>query len=275
MDTSEDRLKNYEGWLREAQGLSRSTIASYMSHARVLETVRSSLGRDEIDLDVIVKAIEQYSMDSTKSQFRVGIRKYLSFLGLKDLIDSVKVSAARYELEWWWSVEDVKKIFNACRRDVELVIVSFAYLQAMRRSEITSVRVSDIDLKNEIVRVRAAKKSGLHFIPKQLYRGGEWWPDQVALLERHISENGMRGDDRVVPYSKENLNYIFRGIVRRAGVRPAGLHMLRHSRAAHLRSSGVPIDVLSRFLGHVNIATTMIYAHIGPEELLKSIPPPA
>jgi intein/homing endonuclease len=47
-----------------------------------------------------------------------------------------------------------------------------------------------------------------------------------------------------------------------------------NSRVAHLRLKGVPLDVLSKFLGHEKLDTTMIYAHIGPPVIQKEIPPP-
>jgi site-specific recombinase XerD len=61
---------------------------------------------------------------------------------------------------------------------------------------------------------------------------------------------------------------------RRAGVREAGIHALRHARAAHLRMRGVSLDVLSKWLGHEGINVTMIYAHIGPQTFTKEILPP-
>ncbi|MCS7118268.1 MAG: site-specific integrase [Thaumarchaeota archaeon] len=271
---SEARLQEYKNWLKHVQGLSDVTISTYVSIARTLELTMSKLGKDRIDREVIIRALEQYDNPVTKGQLSVSFRKYLTFLGEEALAKELRLPQPRKELEWWWSVDEVKRIFAACETDRELVIVSFAYLQAMRRVEISKVRVSDLDLEQAIVRVRAAKKRGVQFIIKELYRGGEWYPDQVELLKRYIKENNFTGEDRIVPFTTVYLNYIFRRIVKRAGVRPAGLHMLRHARAAHLRERGVPIDALARFLGHTNINTTMIYAHIGPEALRKEIPAP-
>lgn len=42
-------------------------------------------------------------------------------------------------------------------------------------------------------------------------------------------------------------------------------HMLRHTRAMHLYRQGMPIHLLSEFLGHVNFETTKIYAHADTE----------
>ena len=37
-------------------------------------------------------------------------------------------------------------------------------------------------------------------------------------------------------------------------------HSFRHSIAMHMLESGIPLPVIKTFLGHVSIATTMIYA---------------
>ena len=42
-------------------------------------------------------------------------------------------------------------------------------------------------------------------------------------------------------------------------------HTLRHSYARHLLVSGIPINYLSRCLGHSSIQTTLIYLELVPD----------
>jgi site-specific recombinase XerD len=42
-------------------------------------------------------------------------------------------------------------------------------------------------------------------------------------------------------------------------------HMLRHTRAMHLYREGLPIMLLSEYLGHVNVETTKVYAYADTE----------
>ena len=49
------------------------------------------------------------------------------------------------------------------------------------------------------------------------------------------------------------------------------LHDLRHTFASHLAMAGTPIPVIKEFLGHSDIATTMIYAHLSPERHLAEV----
>ena len=47
--------------------------------------------------------------------------------------------------------------------------------------------------------------------------------------------------------------------------RKVGTHTLRHSYARHLLVNGVPINYLSRWLGHSSIQTTLIYLELVPD----------
>ena len=42
-------------------------------------------------------------------------------------------------------------------------------------------------------------------------------------------------------------------------------HMFRHSRALHLYRKGVPLPLISEWLGHSNVETTLIYAYADTE----------
>ena len=42
-------------------------------------------------------------------------------------------------------------------------------------------------------------------------------------------------------------------------------HNLRHSHARHLLVNGIPINYLSRWLGHSSILTTLIYLELVPD----------
>ena len=49
-------------------------------------------------------------------------------------------------------------------------------------------------------------------------------------------------------------------------------HGLRHCHAAELAAEGVPVNVISRQLGHNSIATTAKYLdHIAPQQVIETI----
>jgi integrase len=48
--------------------------------------------------------------------------------------------------------------------------------------------------------------------------------------------------------------------------RPVHPHMLRHSFASRLRENGAPLELIQEALGHANISTTLIYAHLSTKK---------
>ena len=55
-------------------------------------------------------------------------------------------------------------------------------------------------------------------------------------------------------------------IVKPSGLARFSLHTLRHTFASHLVMKGVSIYKVSQWLGHRSVNTTMIYAHLGPQD---------
>ena len=56
--------------------------------------------------------------------------------------------------------------------------------------------------------------------------------------------------------------------------REVGTHTFRHSYARHLLMNGIPINFLSRWLGHSSVQTTLIYLELVPDPpgSLASVP---
>ena len=56
--------------------------------------------------------------------------------------------------------------------------------------------------------------------------------------------------------------------------RSVGTHTLRHSFARHMLLNGVPVNYLSRLLGHGQIQTTLVYQELTPDSSgsLNSVP---
>jgi integrase/recombinase XerD len=100
----------------------------------------------------------------------------------------------------------------------------------------------DTDLKRSVARLAEKRRGEMLFGP----RGGEWTTQEVRRRLRALAEAA--------------------GLNRR--VTP---HMLRHTSATLLLESGVDLRFLQRLLGHENIATTAIYAHVGDAGLMRAL----
>ena len=60
-------------------------------------------------------------------------------------------------------------------------------------------------------------------------------------------------------------------LIRQTRIAPASLHDFRHTFASHLAMAGVPLPTIQQLLGHKDIQTVMIYAHLSPGHLHQSV----
>lgn len=91
------------------------------------------------------------------------------------------------------------------------------------------------------------------------------------IIEKY---KGMSGDDRIflVP-SNSCCNEKLKKIGKQCGIKTRlTYHVSRHSAATTiLLSHGVPIETVSRILGHTNIKTTQIYARITNQKISRDM----
>lgn len=72
-------------------------------------------------------------------------------------------------------------------------------------------------------------------------------------------------------FSLDSLtNYYRTRVARKVGL-DSFIHKLRHTFASHLVQNRVDLYTVSKLLGHKNILTTQIYAHLIPDTLQSAV----
>jgi integrase/recombinase XerD len=103
----------------------------------------------------------------------------------------------------------------------------------------------------------------------------------VQLLRVHIQENRLVGPEqfdkplfqnaRKQRLSRSGIRYILQKYLAKARNKRPSLnrkvspHTLRHTKGMHLLQSGISLDMIRDFLGHVDVKTTQIYARANLE----------
>jgi site-specific recombinase XerD len=95
-------------------------------------------------------------------------------------------------------------------------------------------------------------------------------PEAIALIEKYRDEDR----DTLFPWqSAAMVQANMKGLRVMAGIKePMTYHSGRHSFASLITlEEGVPIETISRMLGHSNIQTTQVYARVTPKKLFEDM----
>lgn len=97
--------------------------------------------------------------------------------------------------------------------------------------------------------------------------------DLREALAAHIDARRFKPDSYLFtkprsrePITRSSIKRAYRRVSELARLRPLRLHDMRHTFASQLVLKGVPLTVVRDLMGHADIATTMIYAHLRPDE---------
>jgi tyrosine recombinase XerC len=155
-------------------------------------------------------------------------------------------------------------------------VLELLYATGIRVGELCGLRLGDVDLAADTVRVlgKGAKQRVVPF--------GE--PARVALLDYLAGGRSAMLPERGAPADREALFFNrrrkpmtqrdVRGMLERyraAAGAPAGTspHTLRHSFATHLLEGGADLRAVQELLGHVALTTTQTYTHVSNERLRR------
>ena len=163
------------------------------------------------------------------------------------------------------SKDEVKRLLNAITNDKSKLMVSLMYACGFRVSELTNLKLRDLDFNEKIGYVRQAKgkKDRIFNIPTFLFK----------QLQEHVGKQKEGEYLFVGPkgrLSSRNIEKIVRNTGRKAEInKDVHCHTLRHSFATHLLEDGVDIRKIQELLGHADLSTTQIYTHVSSEQLKK------
>lgn len=149
----------------------------------------------------------------------------------------------------------------------DLAIFEVLYGCGVRVSELTSLDVGDVDLRERWLRVRGKGRK-----ERQVPFGSK----AAAALERHLAaRRAAEGEQAVfVNYRGRRLTAAsVRRIVKfyarfLAGDSSIHPHSLRHAYATHLLSDGADLRAIQELLGHASLSTTQKYTQVSLTDLM-------
>jgi integrase/recombinase XerD len=280
-------IESFLAFLATDKGFSKNTIAAYRNDLSqfsifVEQQIGTTVDRETV-LSFVLELKEKRYAATTIARKIAAIRSYFHYCASQGLmrddptedLDSPKIGRS---LPRAISVEDVDRLLAATTQDAhpeglrDCAMLGLLYGTGMRVTELVSLDVDDINLqpghvrcagragRERIIPVGYDKMSAvecyLHEARPHLLRR----PEQSALFLNHRGER----------LTRQGFWLIIKGYAKRAGIDPSITpHVLRHSFATHLITSGAELKAVQEILGHASISSTQVYTQMNPERLRR------
>jgi len=171
------------------------------------------------------------------------------------------------------TLEECDRLMQAASPEYYPILFTFLN-SGMRKAELENLRWEDVDFHRRQILVRGKEdwkpKTGERDIPMcdDLY-------DLLADLKQSRGKQKrtdyvfrVRGSGRSHNWLREEL---LKTVARAQIDDLTRVHTLRHTFASHLVMNGVDLPTVGKLMGHSDVETTMIYAHLAPEHLTGAV----
>lgn len=166
--------------------------------------------------------------------------------------------------------EEVERLIRKAPTYKTKLILSLLYSSGLRVSELCSLKIEDIDFQKNYGIVRNGKggKDRIFILAPKLSK------ELIGYLDDRKESYLFLANGKDAPQTIRSIQKCVDKAKEHAGITKKGsCHTFRHSFATHLLEQGTDIRIIQELLGHSSISTTMIYAHVSPEQIKKVISP--
>ena len=286
-------IKRFLIYLRLEQSLSDNSIAAYTHDIELFMQYLKSINHSMLLKDIDQENIENFLAHlyelglSANSQARIlsGIKKFYAYL-IQEKIIEINPTQLISSPSIGRHIPDVLTYQEICSMidNIDLsqpfghrnkAILEVMYGCGLRVSEVISLKISNIYIDDEFIRV-FGKGDKERLIPISqsiiktlyLYIDGERKSQNINYKHSDTVFINRRG----AGLSRQMIFLIIKDLAEKAGIKKnIGPHTIRHSFATHLLEGGADLRAVQQMLGHSSISTTEIYTHISDQYLREVI----
>lgn len=233
---------------------------------------------------------------STRNHRLAGVRAFFDYAAKVDpstviyfseICKVPKKNAIKSEVVEFMSEEAIKALLETpdpmTKKGLrDRFILLLMYDTAARVQEIVNLRLCDVKKGKTPTVTLFGKGSKIRTVPmmKQTLEYFEYYKKLFHSGSNEYSEHylfytSMHGEQRPIYDSTVRRIVYACGHAARENCSevPENIHphMIRHSRAMHLYQHGMDLPLISQWLGHAHIETTLVYAHADTEQKRKAI----
>ncbi len=281
-----EKKEEFLTYLQIERNLSENTLRSYDNDLQQFITFWKQLSPDDKLHLSFRRAIERYlvslfyqkinkSSIARKFSCFKSFEKFLKPFGI-NLNLQLKRPRLDKKIPVYLSVDEMFHLLDEVNNEQlptrypirEKTILELLYATGVRCSELTAIRLCDIDMENKTIRIcgkgkkerivlfgQKAKKQLLSYFK---YERPAWHDRQEALFLNYRHQ-------QLTSRSIQRIVKMFRGFLKIE--RPITPHKIRHSFATHLLNQGVDLRMIQELLGHKTLASTEKYTHVSLHDL--------
>lgn len=268
-----DILSGYNYYLKVERGLSPNTVKAYTADIEGFyeflrhrgETLRDASSSDISDYII---SVSDYLSKRSQARLLSSLNSFFDYLvsegerkdNPSSAVDSPKLG--KY-LPVVLSVEEVRAILKAAPNERDRAILEVLYGCGLRVSEVCSLKISEVYLKDMFVKVmgKGSKERLVPMAPSTASAIMDYLsvrPESDAGCEDVLFLNRFgRALSRVAVFKMVKSVALVAGVNKNLSP-----HTFRHSFATHLVENGADLRVVQEMLGHESILTTEIYTHV-------------
>jgi integrase/recombinase XerC len=215
---------------------------------------------------------------STVARSLASLRSFFRFLRRQGIVSGDPAAGLRNpkqprRLPRLLRAEEVIRVLEAVPLDAppgvrDRAMLEILYGGGLRVSELVGLNLEDLDLDEELVRVRGkGRRERLCPIGTVAVH---WVKSWIPLRRpKHVQEKALFLNQRGTRLTARSVGRLLEAHLLHAGLaQAASPHTLRHSFATHLLDGGADLRSVQELLGHRKLTTTQIYTHVTQERLL-------
>ena len=287
---SKSPLMRYRIFLQLEESLQPNTVEAYLSDvdkfAAFIGGSGGLLTASLADLRAFVASLADVGVHA-RSQARIlsSLRSFYGFLKLDgfitadptELLKSPKIGVHLPDVLTLHEIDDIINAIDLSKKEGQRnrAMIEVLYSCGLRVSELCSLRMSDLYLDEQFIRVtgKGDKQRLVPISPRAVAELEAYFPDRNRIPIKPGYEDFVFISERLKKsLSRIMVFHFIKQLVVVAGVKKVvSPHTFRHSFATHLLEGGANLRVIQAMLGHESIATTEIYAHIDRSRLREEI----
>lgn len=156
--------------------------------------------------------------------------------------------------------------FHATR---DRAVLELLYSSGLRVSELTSLDITDIDIKQSLVRVmgKGRKERIIPVGSKAIEAIQNYLPERLSFRKK---SQALFLNVRGTRLTQRSIRRIVINYSRMVSIEgDLGPHTLRHTFATHLLHEGADLRSIQELLGHSSLSTTQKYTHVDIRHLME------